>query len=164
MDSTPHVEEENYRSDAHLPRPDELGYALVRLRRPIGLEFPGGARGGKQRGWITLREDAPLPAPRSPVVIMCYTDHNPLKLAFDTQGMIGTNQNETRIRYTVETGPGASGGPCFDIDWNLFAMHQLRDPEAKECPPAFKQGIPTWQIRRRLRQRGKEDVLDLALE
>jgi hypothetical protein len=93
-----------------------------------------------------------------------YADGNPLQIAFDTEGMVGLNEDGTRVRYTIETGPGSSGAPCFDIHWNLFAVHQLR--ESKPAGPAvgFKQGIPAGSIRRRLRTLGKEHWLGDALE
>jgi hypothetical protein len=158
IDCAPYAPGEKAQDPTTPPTPDELGHVLVRLARPIGLEPPGRGRGGPPRGWIWVPDRPPVLATKSPVIIAHYLSGGPLKLSVDTQGMIGPNENGTRIRYQVETGPGSSGSPCFDIGWTLFAVHQYAHRPPSEAP-AFRHGIPTFAIRNRLEGLGKADTL-----
>jgi hypothetical protein len=157
IDHSPHAPGEGENPDV-LPTPDQLGYALVRLDRPVGLEPPGRARGGNPRGWISVPSEAPALSLRSPVIIAHYPRGESLKLSIDTEGMMGWNANGTRVRYQVQTSPGSTGAPCFDVNWRLFAIHQLADPKTGQ-PKMFRQGIPIAAIRARLERLGKADAL-----
>lgn len=75
-----------------------------------------------------------------------------MKLALDTDAVIGRNANRTRIRYKTNTDPGASGSPCFTMDWDLAALHHYGDPAWQQ--PMFNQGIPIELIRRRIVEKG----------
>ncbi len=81
----------------------------------------------------------------------------PMKLAMDTQAVIGRNKNATRILYRTNTEPGSSGSPCFTLDWNLVALHHYGDP----CwqAPKFNQGVPIELIRRRIEAQGFANAL-----
>lgn len=52
----------------------------------------------------------------------------------------------TRIVYSLETEPGSSGGPCFDIAWRLVAMHRAENGDVKE-------GVPIAPIRHEITRR-----------
>lgn len=71
-----------------------------------------------------------------------------MKLAMDTQAIIGRNSNGTRLRYSTNTEPGSSGSPCFSMDWDLVALHHFGDPAWTE--PKFNQGVPIGRIRQRI--------------
>ena len=68
-----------------------------------------------------------------------------MKLALDTQAVIGLNANGTRVRYRTNTDPGSSGSPVFTMDWDLVALHHLGDPDWHN--PGFNQGVPIELIR-----------------
>jgi V8-like Glu-specific endopeptidase len=89
-------------------------------------------------------------------------DHNafkgaPLKLAMETQAIMGLNQNSTRVKYRTNTEPGSSGSPCFDADWNLVALHHLGDPNFSK--PEYNQGIPFMAILDALEKADKKHLL-----
>jgi hypothetical protein len=92
-----------------------------------------------------------------PLMIVQHPDGSPLKLALDTEGIIGLNANGTRVRYATNTEPGSSGSPCFDLDWNLIALHQYGDRNYGH--PRYNQGVPVNLIQARLTDAGKADVL-----
>jgi hypothetical protein len=146
--------------DAQLPTADELDYALVRLERPLGHEpvAPKAGAGAPSRGWIPIPASDPPFAEKMPLLIAQHPDGQPLKLAIDTEGIIGLNANGTRVRYATNTEPGASGSPCFDMDWGLIALHHYGDPAYHQ--PRYNQGVPIAAIHRRLTQLGKAGALD----
>lgn len=146
--------------DAPPPKPDELDYALVRLARRVGDE-PAAPKGGTEsprRGWLTLPLVAPAFVPKMPLMIVQYPDGKPLKLAVDTDSVIGVNAGGTRVRYATNTDPGSSGSPVFDLDWNLVALHHLGDP-AYDHPPAYNQGVPIDKVRARIATQGHAAIL-----
>ncbi|MGF3021714.1 trypsin-like serine peptidase [Methylobacterium aquaticum] len=130
------------------PAADELDYALIRLARPVGAPTAT----GPGRGWIALPA-APVPLdPQAPLLILQHPDGAPLKLALDTESVIGANANGTRIRYRTNTDPGSSGSPCFSMDWDLAALHHFGDPAWVK--PVFNQGVPADLIRASIEARG----------
>ena len=44
-----------------------------------------------------------------------------MKLALDTQAVVGLNGNGTRIRYRTNTDPGSSGSPVVG-DWDSVGL------------------------------------------
>ena len=79
-------------------------------------------------------------------------------MALDTEAVLTVNANNTRVRYATTTEYGASGSPCFDLMWNLIALHHYGDPAYKQ-PPTYNQGIPIGAIRDRLKKNGKEGAV-----
>ena len=141
LDSSPYSAAEKANNAGGLaPTADELDYALLRLERPAG------------RGWIALLAAADLPAAGSPLLILQHPDGAPMKLAMDTQAILGANEGGTRIRYSTNTEPGSSGSPCFSMDWDLVALHHLGDPAWNA--PTYNQGVPIGPICRRLLAHG----------
>lgn len=135
--------------DRELPHPDELDYALVRLARAVGREPTGkNSADAPPRGWIELPQAQPALATGLPLMIVQHPDGSPLKLAFDTQSIIGVNANGTRVRYATNTDAGSSGSPCFNMDWALVALHHLGDPAWKS--PKYNQGVPIGAIANRV--------------
>jgi hypothetical protein len=142
------------------PTADELDFALVRLAKPIGLE-PSAAKGSieaPRRGWLPIPATPAIFLPKMPLIIAQHPDGKPLKLAIDTEAVIGLNVAGNRVRYAINTGAGSSGSPVFDFDWNLVALHHLGDP-AYDTPPAYNQGIPIAAILARLQRPGNEAAL-----
>jgi Trypsin-like peptidase domain/Effector-associated domain 1 len=141
--------------DATPPTVDTLNYALLRVARPIGMEPLDPSTGsGPPRGWIRVPDSGPALVPKMPLAIISYAGGGPLKLAIDTEGVIGSNDNDTRVQYATETEPGSSGAPCFNIHWGLVAMHELRLAE-QDPGHQYEQGIAIAAIRDRLKRLGK---------
>lgn len=141
-----------------LPAADELDYAIVKLQGTPGLD-PVGAKaspGSPRRGWVTVRQQ-PYPfTPNTPLMVLQHPDAAPLKLALDMSGIVAQNGNQTRVTYTVNTEGGSSGSPCFNIDWELIALHHSGDPNFdRRDKPACNQGIPFSAILALLAKRGK---------
>ena len=144
------------------PHPDRLDYALLRLEpdaggkglgaRPIGANAE---REAPVRGAIAIpAADWPFQA-GTPLFIVQHPDGEPLKLAFDTAGVLGVNGNRTRVSYTTNTLGGSSGSPCFNQHLELIALHHAGDPKyAPMYFPAYNEGIPIAAVRDRLTARG----------
>jgi hypothetical protein len=135
------------------PTPEELDYCLLQLAKRVGDEQVGGV----SRGWITLPKQAfPLPAD-APILILQHPKGAPMKMALDTQAVIGPNGNGTRVRYRTNTDPGSSGSPVFTMEWDLVALHHLGDPDWHN--PSFNQGVPIELIRQRIEKNGFGNAL-----
>lgn len=160
-DSSPNsAAEDTHHPDDPPPTAEELDYVLVRLARPIGNESaaPKGGADAPRRGWLRVPILAPPFLPKMPLMIAQHPDGKPLKLAVDTEAVIGVNANQTRVRYATTTEAGSSGSPVFDLNWNLVALHHLGDP-AYDHPPAYNQGVPIDKIRARLTRAGVAESL-----
>ena len=149
IDTSPYsAAEKTDHPDDPLPTLDELDYALLRLKERVGDQQIDGA----PRGWIVLPKTVlPLPA-EAPILIVQHPEGAPMKLALDTQAVIGPNGNGTRIRYRTNTDPGSSGSPVFTMDWDIVALHHYGDP--KWQAPLFNQGVPIELIRQRIDKDG----------
>jgi hypothetical protein len=136
------------------PTAEELDFALLQLDSTAGQQQ---IDGGAKRGWIVLPK-APLPLPAdAPLLIVQHPEGDPMKLAMDTQAVIGINGNGTRIKYRTNTDPGSSGSPCFSMDWDIVALHHYGDP--KWQAPLFNQGVPIHLIRQRIEALGFANAL-----
>jgi V8-like Glu-specific endopeptidase len=160
IDYSPYSDAEaKNKPDEATPTADQLDYALVRLDRPIGDEpLNPAASGNSVRGWIPIPTTAPAITPKMPILILQHPHAEPLKLTFDTEGVLKVYDNGTRVRYATNTESGSSGSPCFDMKWNLVALHHYGDP-AFDHPPAYNQGIPINMIRDRVKRQGKDSAL-----
>lgn len=148
------------------PSPDELDYALVRLARPLGREplDPNprpGATGVPTRGWIQVPSAPPSLTRQMPLAVLQHPNQESLKLALDTEGVTEVNPSGTRVRYKTNTEAGSSGAPCFDLKWNLVALHHYGDPAFDGFTRLgdWNQGVPIGMIRDRLTRLGKADAL-----
>ena len=137
--------------DREPPTADELDFAVVRLARPVGREpiDKNATAGARKRGWIAIPPVQPALAKDMTLMIAQHPDGSPMKLAFDTDSVIGLAGEGRRVRYATNTEHGSSGSPCFDIDWTLVALHHMGDPNWKNVP-AYNQGIPIGLIGTRL--------------
>lgn len=138
-----------------VPQPDQLDYALLRVDNEPGNQAVGGDKaepGAPARKWIEVSEPkAEDFNPESPLFIVQHPEGEPLKLAFDTDSIINVNANKTRVRYKTNTEAGSSGSPCFNINWELTALHHSGEPNFN---PTYNQGIPFAAINNLLQQRG----------
>lgn len=148
LDSSPYNPREVRIGELTLPAEDELDYVLVRLAKEIGHQpagFPGGAA---SRGWLRLPAEDTLPQAGETMVVMQHPLGGPMKMVVDSQTVIGTNENGTRVRYEANTEKGSSGSPCLTLNWRPFAIHHLsRDGK-------YNQGVPLWRVRKRIIERG----------
>ncbi|WP_448043171.1 trypsin-like peptidase domain-containing protein [Bradyrhizobium liaoningense] len=135
------------------PTIDELDFALLQLETTAAQQRIDGAK----RGWIALpREVVPLPRD-TPLLIVQHPQGEPMKVAMDTQAVIGPNSNGTRIKYSANTDPGSSGSPCFTMEWEIVALHHYGDPNY--WTPKFNQGVPINLIRQRIEAQGLGNAL-----
>lgn len=139
--------------DSALPTEDELDFALLRLDRPFASEPQASPRGHEV-----------LPAfpaefkPGQGIIIAQHPAGAPMKLAIDTQSVIGINANGTRVRYKTSTEGGSSGSPVYDMLWNLCALHHYGDPSYHS--PTYNQGVvPLHLIRSKIVAAGFGDLL-----
>ena len=153
IDESPYVENS-------LPTLDELDYALLRVDGVPGKEpvAKNSVPDTPEREWISLPKQPYYQfLPDTPLLIVQHPKAQPLKLAFDTEAIIDINENGTTVKYKTNTEPGSSGSPCFDINWNLVALHHSGDPSYN---PAYNAGSPFSAICARLEQQGLlEDLL-----
>jgi hypothetical protein len=161
LDASPYSPAERTRTPADPPpAPGELDYALVRLARRVGDESvtPRGGAEVRRRGWLVIPDAAPVFIRPMALMIAQYPDGQPLRLALDTNAVIGVNGEGTRVQYATNTDAGSSGSPVFDLDWNLVALHHLGDP-AYDHPPAYNQGVPIDKVRARIEKSGHAGAL-----
>ncbi len=131
-----------------LPAPPDclqhLDYALIRLERPIGKE-PVESGGGGPRDWVRFVDGEAYP--NQALVIGQCPGGQPLHI--DVGRVDSLDQRRSRVRYRLNTIQGSSGSPCFDLTFNLVALHNaaLRDPSLKE---RLNQGVSIHQIRNHL--------------
>ncbi|EGJ30771.1 MULTISPECIES: effector-associated domain EAD1-containing protein [Moorena] len=137
-----------------LPTPEQLDYALLRVdgvpgEEPIGKNPDPNS---PKRQWIELPQQPYYQfVPNTPLFIVQHPQAEPLKLAFDTEAIITINENGTTVKYKTNTEPGSSGSPCFDINWNLVALHHSGDPSWN---PSYNAGSPFSAICERLEKQG----------
>src|ERR1700709_589025 len=154
IDSSPYsVAEGTDKPDNPLPTLAELDYALLRLASRVGEQQVDGSA----RGWIALPKAVlPLTAD-GPILIVQHPQGTPMKLAMDTQAVIGLNGNGTRINYRTNTDPGSSGSPVFTMDWDIVALHHSGDPAWVN--PTYNQGVPIELVRQRIEAGGFANAL-----
>ena len=102
----------------------QLDTILLRLDTAVGDQLMGESRA--PRGWVDLNEANIDPAARSSIAIFQHAQGGPLKVAMNTDSVIGIDRAGQNLLYRTDTLPGASGAPCFDIDWRFVAMHRGR--------------------------------------
>lgn len=141
-----------------VPKSDELDFAVLRLAESIG-RLPVNPKGTnapgdpseERRGWVTVPTDAAGLTPPGSVFIVQHPSGRPMELALGGNGLLGLNKNGTRVRYRTNTENASSGSPCFDLNWNLIALHHAGDPDyALAHTPQWNQGIPFHLISARL--------------
>jgi V8-like Glu-specific endopeptidase len=95
----------------------DLDFALVRLTEPAAEDTVlGGKRG-------MLRPTRKLPGAGRPLIILQHPAAEPLKLAIGS--VVDPDVASNRVSYTVNTEPGSSGSPCFNVGLDLVAIHHV---------------------------------------
>jgi V8-like Glu-specific endopeptidase len=150
LDSSPPISDAAEQAGSPPPTADQLDHALIRLDHSFG-DQPIFDK-GPVRGWVQVPVTAPLLTTQMPIMILQHPNAQPVKLAFDTESVISVNQNRTRVRYATNTENGASGSPCFSVDWGLVALHHYGEPNQKVA--AYNQGIPIDAVHARLARVG----------
>jgi V8-like Glu-specific endopeptidase len=117
IDQSPYV-------DNRLPTVEELDYTLLKVDGNPGNSILG-EKDSPKRGWIELPTKKYEFSANTPLSILQHPKGQRLKLAFDTDAIIGVNENYTIVKYKTNTEPGSSGSPCFNIDWELVALHHM---------------------------------------
>ena len=146
------------------PKPEELDYAILRVKGDPGNQPLGGTKGTTdpnaiQRGWIQAPAGTHDFLAQRAIYIVQHSDGGPMQVAIDSNAVTGLNGNATRVRYTTTTQPGSSGSPCFGPDWSWVAVHHSGDPKYLQGQaPQFNQGIPLTAIRALLQNRNKLQV------
>jgi hypothetical protein len=144
--------------DGQPTKPDELDYALVRLKDVAGNDtLDGGADPAApvKRGFIGIPAGPHTYEKDSSLFIMQHPSAQPIKLALDTKSVIGLFDDGVRVRYTTNTEPGSSGSPCFNANWELTALHHSGDPDYDPAhKPTYNEGIPIHVICKLIEQRG----------
>jgi V8-like Glu-specific endopeptidase len=132
------------------PDPSHLDYALLRVDGAPGQDTVGNAQepNASTRKWIDIPAVAPEFIADSPLFIVQHPQAEPLKLALDTNAVIGVNANGTRVRYRTNTERGSSGSPCFNQNWELVALHHVGDPNFAS---PYNQGVTFSAIAKRLK-------------
>ncbi len=138
-----------------------MDYAIHRVDGEPGNEVIGRSdSSNNQRGWVKIQQEPFEFTPDSPLIIVQHPDAQTLKLSIDTQGIIGINKNGTRVKYRTNTEGGSSGSPCFNINWELVALHHLGDPNYSfGYTPTYNQGIPFNAIYTLLKRRNLLDQI-----
>jgi hypothetical protein len=139
-----------------LPAPSELDFALLRLAERAGDATTGGKdRAGEMRGWLRLPQDEIVLYPDDPLIVLQHRDGLPLKAAIESTSVLEYNGNRTRIRHRTNTEGGSSGSPCFDMKWNLVALHHSGDPNFDPLhKPDYNEAIPIHLIAKEIRDAG----------
>jgi len=134
--------------------PGDLDLALVRLAEPIGERSVHDDQ--FLRGWVDLASSNVDPIPGTAIAIFQHPEGGPLKVAMSTNSVVKYEESLKRILYRTDTGPGSSGGPCFDIDWRFVAMHTGHAFKFGN----FNMGVPVKLIVDWLRSNGHGGIFD----
>jgi hypothetical protein len=139
-----------------------LDFALLRLAegvgtKPAGQPVPVGQTEAPPRSWIKFPNTGFTLVPKQDLFIVQHPQGEPLKVAFGTQAVIGSDRSNQRVRYRTNSEQGSSGSPCFNGEWKLVALHHSGDPNFWH--PQYNQGIPVHNIVRFLTGENKKDLL-----
>ena len=87
---------------------------------------------------------------------MQHPEGAPLQLALDV--VLDVSENGRRVRYRTNTMPGSSGAPCYNLDWEITALHQGSSPSSSPDGAAiYNQGVLIHAIATRLAEEGLLD-------
>jgi V8-like Glu-specific endopeptidase len=162
-DERPHSPADTSAGSTEQPAADQLDYALLRVAADssgssIAGSPVGGRDGANPRGYLKVPVPPPTLAPDQPIVIVQHPNGEPLKLAIDTNAIIGVA--ESRVRYRTNTEPGSSGSPVLDGHLQLVALHHAGDPDYSDLHNAeYNQGIPIELVRNSIKDRTGLEVL-----
>jgi hypothetical protein len=148
-DFSPYNAQEAAGQEDALPTAGELDFALLRLAEAPGSQpVSEKTDDASPRSWVEISGRTYDFPQGSPLFIVQHPSGGPLKLALDTQAILGLNSNGTRVRYRTNTAAGSSGSPCFNSEWELVALHHSGIVK-------YNEGVPVALIADFLKQRGK---------
>ena len=162
LDASPPSARDKEADPVHDAAPDELDHFLLRVDGEPGRELlHTGDPMPRERGWVHVPPAAAAPVANTWLAIVQHPDGRPMQIAIDSQAIVGTTANGTRVRYRTNTLPGSSGSPCFDAHWNWIALHHSGDPKYPTNVPGARrnQGIPVPALVALLAARGKSALL-----
>jgi hypothetical protein len=108
---------------------DRFDYAVIVLAQKVG-NLPARSGGGPPRGWLTLPEKVDVDTPHRRVILYQHPGRAPQQ--FDIGAYVARDDTGTRVRYTVSTARGSSGGAAVDSAGELFALHSAAVETIKE--------------------------------
>jgi hypothetical protein len=107
----------------HCGDTDNMGYALLRLADPLGLQSAGGRAGESPtplRGWIMMPETY-SPTPVGDVLYMLHhTEGGPLRISV---GKFSGRSEGSLCFYDIHAASGSSGAPCLSSQLEPIAIH-----------------------------------------
>lgn len=123
--------------DGGEPAPDELDYALVRLKERVGrLPISSNDPEAPPRSWFAMAAPPPIAA-NEPLLVLQYPEDLRLQLAMGS--VLKYSPHGVRMRHNARTLPGSSGSPCFDANLALVALHHAGNDK-------YNQAIPIGRI------------------
>jgi len=100
---------------AKFSKPLVLDYAYLKIKddpkNPIS-----------QWGHLTLNRDD-IPEEGDRISIIQHPDGEQKQIALHQNKVLNVDNARARIFYTTDTRPGSSGSPCFNMDWEVIALH-----------------------------------------
>ncbi|MES0133607.1 serine protease [Mesorhizobium sp. M0016] len=98
------------------------GLVVMQLDRQAGREIQAGGTltQSRGRGWIVPHGPAASAAGTAVIIVQHHQDQD-VRVAIDTEGLVSTAGG--MLQYRTATRPGATGAPCFDIEWRLLGVH-----------------------------------------
>jgi len=137
IDKSPFSQADLSASNAE-PGAEELDYAVIRLAKRVGDDV---MPGGDTRGWIEIPASPAVMSTDDFMIIAQHPQGRALELAFGE--VLSYNTTASRLRYDINTEPGSSGSPCFDITLAPVGVHHASGP-AKNL--TWNQCVPLRQI------------------
>jgi V8-like Glu-specific endopeptidase len=139
---------------------NNLDYALLRLGDSPGEQITTLGMMEFKRGWVRLNSQISSNLIGGGLIVVQYPEGETLKVSIDTEVVLENNQSGSRIKHKVNTTNGSSGAPCFNLNWDLVAIHQ-----AGVSPTSFQKGyniaIPIPKIISSIQEKGLSDSLGL---
>jgi V8-like Glu-specific endopeptidase len=99
---------------------EELDYAIVALQRAAGEEPIGGQQGAPNREFLHPKNYEFERGEN--VFVIQHPGATTLKLGVGKIEKLSADRKI--VCHTADTEPGSSGSPCFNIDWDLVAIHR----------------------------------------
>jgi endonuclease G, mitochondrial len=95
--------------------PDQLDYALLRVDSTI-----------KNCDYIQpvpIQATTPALEPKTGLIVLQHPEGNVMQISLSASGIVQVDESQRRVWYVNRTQGGSSGGPCFNSDWELVALH-----------------------------------------
>lgn len=131
-------------------------YAVIRLEKPIG-KLPCRKSGGTLRGWLPLDNGINVFDEMGARLVVLQHPGGAEQL-WDIGVYDDIDPSKTRIRYRINSEPGASGGPAFDPKGRVYAIHNAVVKVGDNVPPTHNQGVRTDVILKDLKKKTGIDL------